>query len=77
MLNRPQELWVETSLGPRDYLTLSIGVPKKSPHGRQPPGQSRRPSADLSLVTLVSVLVLPFKWVIRKPYLMTCERWRS
>lgn len=50
---------------------------KKACTGRQPPGQSRRPSAGLSLVTLISVLFLPFKWVIKKPYLMTCERRRS
>lgn len=63
---------MEISLGPKDYLTVSIGVPKKSLHGEAALGLSKRPSAGLSLVTLVSVLFLPFKWVIRKPNLTTC-----
>lgn len=53
-------------LGPREYL-FPLKFLKKPFVGRWPPSGYRGPSTGLSLVTLVSVLFLSSKWVIRKP----------
>lgn len=57
-------------LGPRDYLTVSIAVPKKSLHGEGGWWSFKReqgPRAGHSLVTLASVLFLSSNRAIRKP----------
>ena len=57
-------------LGPRDYLTVSIVVPKKSPHGEGggwPFQREQGPRAGHGLVILAGVLFLSSKWAIRKP----------